>query len=83
MHGSFERLSENNDRIHRSRDVGFLAIPILVAIVLVGVAMTQPAASNWIAEAAQAEFVGPGLSPEAAQTQLAQPAGEMHTARSN
>jgi hypothetical protein len=72
MHGSFDRPGENTNRIQRSWSLGFFALPVVLVIVLVAVAMTQPTASNWISEAAQAEFVGSDVAPMT-PTQLAQP----------
>jgi hypothetical protein len=74
MHGSFDKSGENDNRTHRSWSVGFFAVPVFVVIALVGLMLTQPAASNWISEAAQAEFVGLNPAPQVAPTQLAQPA---------
>jgi hypothetical protein len=74
MHGSFDKSGENDNRTHRSWSVGFFVVPVFVVIALAGLMLTQPAASNWISEAAQAEFVGFNPAPEAAPTQLAQPA---------
>jgi hypothetical protein len=74
MHGSFDKSGENDSRTHRSWSVGLFALPVFVVIALVGLMLTQPAASNWISEAAQAEFVGLNPAPQAAPTQLAQPA---------
>jgi hypothetical protein len=73
MHGSFDKFGETGNRIYRRWGVGVLALPVLVVIALVGLAMTQPVASNWISEAVQAEFAGTNLPPEIASTQLAQP----------
>ena len=57
MHGSFDRSRETDDNsTYRSWGLGFFALPALLAIVLVGLAIVQPSASNWISEAAQAEF---------------------------
>jgi hypothetical protein len=71
MHGSFERSGENANRTQRSWSLGFFALPVVLVIVLVALAMTQPTASNWISEAAQAEFVGTDVAP-VMPTQLAQ-----------
>jgi len=84
MHGMFERLRETrNNRIDSRWGVGVLALPALVAVALIGLAIIQPTASNWISAAAQAEFVGAGFSPEAAPTQLARPTRGMRAARAN
>jgi hypothetical protein len=42
-------------------------------------ALAQPAASNWISEAVQAEFGGSNLTPEIAPAQLAKPAMQIRT----
>jgi hypothetical protein len=81
MHGSFDKSGENDNRTHRSWSVGFFALPVFVVIALVGLILTQPAVSNWISEAAQAEFVGLNPAPEAAPTQLAQPAMAIRTVK--
>ena len=75
MHGSFEPPRETRDNgIYRRWGIGFLALPVLLAVALIGLAITHPTASNWISEAVQAEFASTGLAPEAAPTQLARPA---------
>jgi hypothetical protein len=73
MHGSFDRSGKSNDRIDRSRGIGFLVLPAILVIALIGLALIQPAAPVWISEAVQAEFVGPDLAPGTRPTQLAQP----------
>jgi hypothetical protein len=72
MHGSFDRSGENANRTQRSWSVGFFALPVVLVIALIALAMTQPIASNWISEAVQAEFVGADSAP-AVPTQIAQP----------
>ena len=59
MHGTFEKSREVRDNnVRRSSGVGFLAVPVVIAVALVGLAITKPEVSTWIAEAAQAEFAG-------------------------
>jgi hypothetical protein len=53
-----------------------LAVHGILLLTLAGVVIGTPHAIEWIAEAAQAEFVGPD-APVEMPTQLAQPAGEM------
>ncbi|SDR79678.1 hypothetical protein [Bradyrhizobium canariense] len=77
MHGSFDPRDENQDRTERSWSVGFFALPVLLVIALVGLAITQPLASSWISEAVQAEF-GP---PRTAPTQLARPDTPIRTVK--
>ena len=84
MHGTFEKSREVRDNnVRRSSGVGFLAVPVVIAVALVGLAIAKPAVSTWIAEAAQAEFAGSVMMPEAAPTQLARPASEVRTVRTN
>jgi hypothetical protein len=73
MHGSFDRSGRSNNRIDRGSGIGFLALPVLLVIALIGLGMIQPAAPTWISEAVQAEFVGADLAPDTSPTQLAQP----------
>ena len=73
MHGSFDRSGKSNNRIDRGSGIGFLALPVLLVIALIGLAMIQPAMPIWISEAVQAEFVGADLVPDTRPTQLAQP----------
>ena len=84
MHGTFERSREtrNND-INRRSGIGFLALPVIIAIAMVALTITQPKVPVWIAQAAQAEFAGGVILPDTAPTQLARPAGEIRSAKTN
>jgi hypothetical protein len=73
MHGSFNRSGKSNNRIDRGWGIGFFALPVLLVIAVIGLAIIQPAAPVWISEAVQAEFVGTNLGPDIRPTQLAQP----------
>ena len=73
MHGTFDRPGKSHSRTDQGWSLGVCLLPTLLAIALVALAVMQPAASVWISEAAQAEFVGVNI-PELAPTQLAQPA---------
>jgi hypothetical protein len=79
MHGSFDKSGETDNQ--RSWSVGFFALPLCIAIALIGFVLTHPEASSWISEAAQAEFVGINPAPELAPTQLARPAMELPTVK--
>ncbi len=83
MHGSFDRSGETGNSTYRSWGFGFLALSALLAIVLVGLAIVQPSASNWISQAAQAEFAATILVPDAAPTRIAKPAMEIRTVGAN
>jgi hypothetical protein len=80
MHGSIGRSGKTDD--NPTWNIGFFALPVLLVVALIGLAITQPAASNWISEAVRAEFAGIDL-PAVAPTQLAQPAMQIRTVRAN
>jgi hypothetical protein len=82
MHGSFDGSDQTNERTGPTWSVGFFALPVLLVIALIGLAITQPAASNWISEAVQAEFVGVDL-PGGAPMQYAQPAMQIRAVRAD
>jgi len=84
MHGSLDKQPKDDQRVHRGWDVKLVALPILIAIALIGMALTHPSASRWISEAAQAEFVGTDLVPDLLPpTRLVQPSNEIRTAKTN
>ena len=58
-----------------------LAVNGLIVLVLIVLALSVPSALEWISAAAQAEFVTPDLP--VVPTQLAQPAEQMRTVRSD
>ncbi len=82
MHGSLNRSNQDRNRTERDWSIGLLALPVLVMIALVWLAIVKPVASVWISEAAQAEFVGPN-PPDVAPTKLAQPAKQIRTVKAN
>jgi hypothetical protein len=80
MHGSLNRSDEKRSRTDRSWSIGFFALPVLIVITLVALAIIKPVASTWISEAVQAEFVGM-TSPGAVPKELAQPAMQIRTVK--
>jgi hypothetical protein len=83
MHGSFDKSGKPDGDVQGNWNAGLFALPALVVIALVGLAVMHPASSNWISDAVQAEFVGIDLAPEAAPIQFAQPAREIRTVKAN
>ncbi len=83
MHGSLDKSGKSEDTIYQRWGIGFLALPVLFVIVLAGLAIVQPATSNWISETVQAEFTGISVMPEVTPTQLARPDMEMRTVRAD
>jgi hypothetical protein len=83
MHGTFDRSGESDHRTDRGWSLGLFLVPALLVIALIALAIMQPAASVWISEAAQAEFVGGVDVPDLAPTQLAQPNMRVRTVGAN
>ncbi len=73
MHGTFDRSRKSNNRIDRGSGIEFLALPALLVIAVIGLAMIHPAMPSWISEAVQAEFVDPDLVRDITPTQVARP----------
>jgi len=83
MKGLFDKPGETINRIYQRWGIGIFALPLLLVIALVGLAMTPGAASNWISQATKAEFAGADYRPEAAPAQPAKPAIEIRTVKAN
>ena len=83
MHGSFDNSGEKDVRLHRSWGIALYALPVVLAAALIAIVIAKPEVSNWISQAAQAEFVGTDFAPDAAPTRLARPAGEIRTVRAH
>ena len=83
MHGSLDKPPRDDQSSDRGWDIKLVALPILLVIALIGLAISHPSASRWISEAAQAEFVGTDFVPDLAPpTRLAQPTNEVRIVRS-
>ena len=83
MHGPLDKSGNNEDSIYRRWGPGLLVLPALLAMTLIALAIAQPATSNWISEAVQAEFPGFNAMPELTPTQFARPSMEFRTVRAN
>jgi hypothetical protein len=83
MQGLLDKLGETINRIYRRWGIGVFALPALLAIALVGLAMTPRAASNWITQATEAEFAGDNYRSEAVPAQPANAAVEIRTVKAN
>ena len=59
-----------------------LAVHGVIVLVLVGLILSYPAASTWISQAVQAEFVG-NPPPVTWPTQIARPGTQMRTVRAD
>ena len=79
MHGRFDKRGNyrSGSNLREEVGLGFLILPVVIAIALITLVVVQPSASNWISEAVQAEFIGDTLPPGQSPTQLAQPADQV------
>lgn len=77
----FDKSGETIKRIYQRWGIGVFALPVLLVIALVGLAMTPGTASNWLSQATEAEFAGAGAGyrSAAAPAQPAKPAIEIRT----
>ena len=72
MRGPFDKSGGTTENGFFQRwGAGFLVLPVLLVITLIGLAIVQPANTNWIADEVMAEFTGASYGPDAAPTQLA------------
>ena len=80
MHTPSEKQSRDSRSVYRSWDIKLFALPLLLAVALIGFVVSHPGVSNWISDAAQAEFVGTDFVPNLAPpTRLAEPKNEIRT----
>ena len=81
MHAPFDRSRKSDHATEPRSGVGFLILPVLMAVVLSTLAIVHPKASIWISQAVQAEFGGSGLADDMPVQTVQQPgmAIPMHT----
>jgi hypothetical protein len=87
MHGSFDKQPHDDQNTDQGWSMKLVALPLLVVVALIGMALSHPAAISWISDAVQAEFVGsqyagtymvPDLT---SPMRTAQPTNELRTAK--
>ena len=86
MHGSLDNQPNDSKKdsksVYRAWDMKLVALPILIVVALIGMAITHPSASKWVSDAVRAEFVGTDLVPDLApQPRVAQPTNEIRTVK--
>ena len=65
LHGPFDKSPKGEPNIYRNWSLKLLALPLLLAIALISFVVSHPEAARWIADAAEAEFVGSDSAPGA------------------
>ncbi len=85
MHAPFDRSRKSDHATEPRSGVGFLILPVLMAIVLITLVIIHPKASIWISQAVQAEFGGSGIADDMPVQTVQQPgmAIPMHTVNAN
>ena len=83
MHIVFAKSRETINRIYQRWGFGVFALPVLLVIALVGLAITPGAAPNWVSQATEAEFAGANYRQEAAPAQPAKSVIEIRTVKAN
>jgi hypothetical protein len=82
MPGPLEKQLRDSESAYRNWDIKLFALPVLFVVALIGFVVSHPAASRWISDAAQAEFVGTDVVPDIAPpTRIAQPSDEIRTVK--
>jgi hypothetical protein len=82
MHGSLDKQPREGKSAYRNWNMKLIALPILGVVALIAFVISHPGASKWIADAAQAEFVGMDFVPDLAPpTRLAQPDNQIRTVK--
>jgi hypothetical protein len=64
MHGPFDESPKGEPNIYRSWSIKLVALPLLLAIALIGYVVSHPGVIKWMADGMQAEFVGSDVGPE-------------------
>jgi uncharacterized iron-regulated membrane protein len=82
MQRSPNDLNPSDRRFARNWTAGILAVHGIIVLVLIGLVLSHPAASEWISQAVQAEFVG-NPPPVIVPTQIARPGGQVRTVRTD
>lgn len=80
MHGPFDKSPKGEPNIYQNWSMKLFALPLLVAIALIGYFISHPEVSRWVADSVQAEFVGTNMMPDVPPpAQIAQPNDQVRT----
>ena len=82
MQGPVEKQPRDGRNAYRNWDIKLFALPVLLAAALIAFVVSHPGVSKWVADAAQAEFVGTDFVPDIAPpTRVAGPNNEIRTVK--
>jgi hypothetical protein len=80
MQGPFEKSPKGEPNIYQNWSMKLFALPLLLAIALIGYIVSHPQVAKWVADGVQAEFVGTDMVPDpASPTRVAQPTNRART----
>lgn len=81
MHGPFDKSPKGEPNIYQNWNMKLVAVPLLLAIALIGYAVSHPGVVKWVADGVQAEFAGSDAGPEPAALpkRVAQPSNQART----
>jgi hypothetical protein len=71
MHGPFDKTPKGEPNIYQNWSMKLFALPLLLAIALIGYVVSHPGIVKWVADGVQAEFVGTELPEVAPPKRLA------------
>jgi hypothetical protein len=79
MHGPFEKSPKGEQNIYQNWSMKLFALPVLLAIALIGYVVSHPDVAKWVADGVQAEFAGTSVVPDlVSPTRIAQPSNQVH-----
>ena len=84
MHGPFDKSPKSEPNIYQNWSMKLFALPLLLAIALIGYFISHPEVAKWVADGVQAECVGTNLVPDLAPpTRVAQPTEQGRSIRAH
>ena len=84
MQGPFDKSPKGEPNIYQNWSMKLFALPLLLAIALIGYVISHPDVAKWVADGVQAEFVGTDIVPDLAPpTRVAQPTEQIRTVRAH
>jgi hypothetical protein len=78
MHGPFDKSPDGEPNIYRSFSIKLVALPLLLAIALIGYIVSHTGVIKWMADGIQAEFIGMDTGSEGAK-RVARPSDQART----